>query len=346
MARADERRLQVLRAIVTDFVASHEPVGSKTLVEKYQLGVSSATIRKDMATLEAEGYITQPHTSSGRVPTEKGYREFVDSIDKIKPLSRAERTAIRRFLDESISIDDVLNRGIRLLSQLTQQVAVIQYPTLHRSGVHHVEIMQLAPRRVLAVIITDRGRVDQRIVEFDRDLTPDAIAALQQEFISALKGRPLTEASTAVETLLADPHHPYAEELARAGHIILDTLVEHPEERLLLDGTSHLTRHAASLHGSLQELLDALEEQVVILKLLNSTVADARSDPHAVTVRIGEETHLEHIHGTSVVSTTYGNGDSIFGGLGIIGPTRMDYLTNMAAVSAVARYIGEILTVH
>ena len=346
MARADERRLKVLRAIVTDFVASHEPVGSKALVEKYQLGVSSATIRNDMAVLEAQGYITQPHPSSGRVPTEKGYREFVDNIEQIKPLSRAERTAIRRFLDESISIDDVLNRGIRLLSQLTQQVAVIQYPTLHRASVHHVEIMQMADRRVLIIIITDRGRVDQRIVEFERDLTPDAVTTLQQEFITALKGRTLSEASTAVAALLAEPHHLYSEELARAGHIILDTLVEHPEERLLLGGTSHLTRHAASFHGSLQELLDALEEQVVILKLLNSADTNPLGDPHAVTVRIGEETHLEHIHGTSVVSTTYGADDSVFGGLGVIGPTRMDYLTNIAAVSAVARYIGEILAGH
>ena len=345
MARADERRLKVLRAIVTDFVASHEPVGSKAIVEKYQLGVSSATIRNDMAVLEAEGYITQPHTSSGRVPTEKGYREFVDNIEHIKPLSRAERTAIRRFLDESISVDDVLNRGIRLLSQLTQQVAVIQYPTLHRSSVYHVEIMQMASRRVLVVIITDRGRVDQRIVEFDRDLTEEAVETLQQEF-TALKGRTLSQASSAVETLLDDPRHPYAEELERAGHIILDTLIEHPEERLLLGGTSHLTRHAASLHGSLQELLDALEEQVIILKLLNSAAKDPLSDPRAVTVRIGEETHLEHIHGTSVVSTTYGADDSIYGGLGVIGPTRMDYLNNIAAVSAVARYIGEILAGH
>lgn len=343
MARADERRLQVLRAIIADFVASQEPVGSKRLVQKYQLGVSSATVRNDMAELEEEGYITQPHPSSGRVPTEKGYRHFVDTIEQIKPLSHAERSAIRRFLDESISIDDVLNRGIRLLSQLTKQVAVIQYPTLNRSKVHHIEFMQMTPRRVLIIVITDRGRVDQRIVDFDEELTEDTLDSLQKEFTAALEGCTLQQATTTVNGVLDDPKHPHAAELRIAGEVLLDALVEHPEERLLLGGTSYLTRNEESFGGSMEELLDALEEQVVILKLLNNASKHPPGDPQGVTVRIGEETRLEHIHGTSVVSANYGTPDNIFGGLGVIGPTRMDYLNNIASVSAVARYIGEIL---
>src|SRR3984957_19476266 len=128
MGTADERRFQVLRAIVADFVATKEPIGSKSLVDRHNLGVSSATVRNDMAVLEAEGYITQPHTSSGRVPTEKGYREFVDRLD------------------------DVLRRAVRLLAQLTRQVAIVQYPTLSTSTVRHLEVIALTPARLLMVV--------------------------------------------------------------------------------------------------------------------------------------------------------------------------------------------------
>ena len=114
MSSADDRRFEVLRAIVADFVTTKEPIGSKVLVERHNLGVSSATVRNDMAVLEAEGYITQPHTSSGRIPTEKGYREFVDRLDDVKPLSSSERRAILSFLETGVDLDDVLRRAVRL----------------------------------------------------------------------------------------------------------------------------------------------------------------------------------------------------------------------------------------
>ena len=154
MGTADERRFQVLRAIVADFVATKEPIGSKSLVDRHNLGVSSATVRNDMAVLEAEGYITQPHTSSGRVPTEKGYREFVDRLDDVKPLSGAERRAIQSFLESGVDLDDVLRRAVRLLAQLTRQVAIVQYPTLSTSTVRHLEVIALTPARLLMVVIT------------------------------------------------------------------------------------------------------------------------------------------------------------------------------------------------
>ena len=129
----DDRKIAVLRAIVEDYVATEEPVGSKALVERHGLGVSPATVRNDMAALEEEGFITQPHTSAGRVPTDKGYRLFVDRLTGLKPMSAAEKRAIATILDGAIDLDDVVQRSVRLLSQLTRQVAVVQYPTLSRA---------------------------------------------------------------------------------------------------------------------------------------------------------------------------------------------------------------------
>jgi heat-inducible transcriptional repressor len=344
MGSADDRRFEVLRAIVADFVSTKEPIGSKTLVERHNLGVSSATIRNDMAVLEAEGYITQPHTSSGRVPTEKGYREFVNRIDHVKPLSAPERTAILKFLESGVDLDDVLRRAVRLLAQLTRQVAVVQYPTLTSSTVRHLEVVALTPARLLLVVITDTGRVDQRIVELGDTIDEHQLAKLRDLLSKALEGKKMAAASVAVADLAAELHNSgnLGDAVGRAATVLLESLVEHREERLLTGGTANLTTNTADFGGSLRDVLEALEEQVVVLKLLA-----AQQEAGKVTVRIGHENQAvsgaEQMAGTSVVSTTYGTMDTIYGGMGVLGPTRMDYPSTMASVAAVALYIGEVL---
>ncbi|ORV80969.1 heat-inducible transcriptional repressor HrcA [Mycobacterium interjectum] len=344
MGSADERRFEVLRAIVADFVSTQEPIGSKSLVERHNLGVSSATVRNDMAVLEAEGYITQPHTSSGRVPTEKGYREFVDRLADVKPLSSAERTAILSFLESGVDLDDVLRRAVRLLAQLTRQVAVVQYPTLSTSTVRHLEVIGLTPARLLMVVITDSGRVDQRIVELGDVIDDHQLSQLREMLGQALVGKRLAAASTAVADLAGELHgrsglaNNLSDAVGRSATVLLESLVEHTEERLLMGGTANLTRNAADFGGSLRSILEALEEQVVVLRLLA-----AQQEAGKVTVRIGHETAVEQMAGTSMVTTAYGTSDTVYGGMGVLGPTRMDYPGTIASVAAVALYIGEVL---
>ncbi len=337
---AEERRFEVLRAIVADFVRTKEPIGSKTLVERHNLGVSSATVRNDMAVLEAEGYITQPHTSSGRIPTEKGYREFVDRLDEIKPLSASERSAIQKFLESGVDLDDVLRRAVKLLAQLTRQVAIVQYPTLSTSSVRHLEVVALTPARLLLVVITDTGRVDQRIVELGDPIDEHDLSRLREVLGGALEGKPLAAASAAVSDLVAQlgGQGRFSDAVGRASTVLVETLVEHHEERLLLGGTANLTRNTADFGGSLRSVLEAHEEQVVVLKLL-----DKQQQAGKVTVRIGHETEAEEMASASVVTTAYGSAGKVYGGMGVVGPTRMDYPGTMANVAAVALYIGEVL---
>lgn len=333
----DERRFAVLRAIVADYVSTHEPVGSKMIVDRHSLGVSSATVRNDMAVLEEEGLIAQPHTSAGRIPTDKGYRLFVDRLAQVKPLSAAERRAVQAFLDGAIDLDDVMRRSVRLLAQLTRQVAVIQYPTLTRSTVRHCEVVALTPARLMLVLITDSGRVDQRVVDLGQVLDDDDVVALRTMVGGALNGRPLVAASVAVADLPEAAPAELREVVTTVASVLIETLVEHPEERMLLGGTANLTRNAADFPGTLRQVLEALEEQVVVLKLLA-----AAQDPGTVTVRIGGENEAAEMRDTSVLSIGYGNG-TVLGGMGVVGPTRMDYPGTIAAVHAVARYVGEIL---
>ena len=329
----DERKLAVLRAIVEDYVSTTEPVGSKSLVDRHGLDVSPATIRNDMAVLEEQGYIAQPHTSAGRVPTDKGYRLFVDRLSSVKPMSAAERRAIEAFLAGAYSLDEIVMRTVRLLAQLTRQVAVVQYPSLSRSAVRHIELVSLAPQRVLLVLITDTGRVEQAAVDLPDPAEPESIAHLRAVLSACLDGHKLADAAATVAGL-AD-RIPVAER-PNAGavfSVLLDSLAERHEERIVFGGAANLA--APDFGKGLRDVLEALEEQVVLMRLLGEAAS-----PSALTVRIGAETGL---HGTSVVSAAYGAGGQPVAKLGVLGPTRMDYPGTMGAVRAVARYVGQIL---
>lgn len=332
-----ERRLQVLRAIVQDYVGTEEPVGSKALTERHNLGVSPATVRNDMAALEDEGFIAQPHTSAGRIPTDKGYRLFVDKLAGVKPMSAPERRAIQNFLEGAVDLDDVVARTVRLLAQLTRQVAVVQYPSLTRSTVRHVELLSLAPARVMLVLITDTGRVEQRMVDCPAPFGEASLADLRARLNSRVAGRRFTDVPRLVEDL------PEAFDVEDRGTVsvvlstLLETLVEENEERLMIGGTANLTRFGHDFPLVIRPVLEALEEQVVLLKLLGEA-----KDP-GMTVRIGHENAHEGLNSTSVVSVGYGSGGEAVAKLGVVGPTRMDYPGTMGAVRAVARYVGQIL---
>jgi heat-inducible transcriptional repressor len=332
----EERRLAVLRAIVEDYVATEAPVGSKGLVERHGLGVSPATVRNDMAVLEEEGFITQPHTSAGRVPTDKGYRLFVDRLTGLKPMSAAEKRAIATILDGAVDLDDVVQRSVRLLAQLTRQVAVVQYPTLSRSTVRHVELVALTANRLLVILILSTGRVEQRIVELDRAIDDAELGDLRSRLNVAAAGKVIAEAATALRAAV-----PERDGAAMAA--LVDTLVDafsdhRSDERIAVGGAANLARFGESFDTAVRPLLEALEEHVVLLKLLGEAHTGG-----AITVRIGAEGPYRELASTSVVSTGYGPADESLATLGIVGPTRMDYPGSMAAVRAVARYVSRIL---
>jgi heat-inducible transcriptional repressor len=332
----DDRKLAVLRAIVEDYVSTNEPVGSKSLVDRHSLDVSPATIRNDMAVLEEQGFIVQPHTSAGRVPTDKGYRLFVDRLTGVKPFSSAERRAIETFLAGTYDLDEVVMRTVRLLAQLTRQVAVVQYPSLTRSAVRHIELVPLAPQRLLLVLITDTGRVEQRSVELPGPVGEDSITHLRAVLNAYLDGRRLTDVTAAVTDLPGRINPADRAVAAAVLSVILETLVERHEERVVVAGAANLA--PADFARGLQEVLEALEEQVVLMRLLGES-----GDQASVTVRIGAENQVEGLESASLVAAGYGSGEQALARLGVLGPTRMDYPTAMGAVRAVARYVGQIL---
>ena len=279
----EDRKLAVLRAIVEDYVSTEEPVGSRALVERHQLGVSPATVRNDMAALEEEGFITQPHTSAGRVPTDKGYRLFVDRLTTVKPMSAAEKRAIASFLDGAVDLDDVVQRSVRLLAQMTRQVAVVQYPTLARSTVRHVELVALAPSRLLVVLILSSGRVEQRLVELTELVADEDLAELRTRVNRAATGELIANAATALAQLSAAA----VPELQTLTDNVVTTLIEamsdhRSDGRVAVGGAANLARFGEGFDGSIRPMLEALEEHVVLLKLLGEASVGG-----TVTLRIG-----------------------------------------------------------
>jgi heat-inducible transcriptional repressor len=331
----DDRKLAVLRAIVEDYVSTNEPVGSKSLVDRHGLDVSPATIRNDMMVLEEQGYVVQPHTSAGRIPTDQGYRLFVDRLSAVKPFSAAERRAIETFLTGAYDLDDVVMRTVRLLAQLTRQVAVVQYPSLTKSSVRHIELVPLTDRRLLLVVITDTGRVEQRTIDLPGPIGEDSITHLRAVLNACLDGRRLADVAAVVADLPGRVSPLDRPNAAEVFSVIVETLVERHEERVVVGGAANLTQ--ADFSRGLREVLEALEEQVVLMRLLGES-GDA-----SVTVRIGAENEYQGLRSTSTVATSYGSGEQALARLGVLGPTRMDYPTAMGAVRAVARYVSQIL---
>lgn len=334
-----ERSLDVLKVIVQDYVASREPVGSKSIVERHAFGVSAATIRHDMALLEEEELIAAPHTSSGRIPTDKGYRVFVNHLADLRPLTAVQRQAIQTFLGNATDLDEVLLRTVRLLSQLTHQVALVQYPTLGRSRIRHIEFVPLGASRILIVLITDTGRVEQRHVDVKVELDPEFLGEVRATFNTKLEGLGLGQATEVLHTI-ADSFHPdRTTVIAPIAACLQEQIAANRVDKLVMAGAATLATTPEDFGGSIVPVLEAIEEQVMLLRLF----AEMEQDERGLATSIGSENAAFGLEGTSVLTSGYSSSHGEFARVGLLGPTRMDYPSNMAAVRAVARYLSRLL---
>jgi heat-inducible transcriptional repressor len=334
-----QRGLDVLRVIVQDYVASREPVGSKSIVDRHSFGVSAATIRNDMALLEEEELIVAPHTSSGRVPTDKGYRVFVNQLADLRPLTPAQRQAIEEFLGASVDLDDVLARTVRLLSQLTHQVALVQYPSLSTSHVRHIELVPLGSTRIMSVFIADSGRVEQRMLDLPAPVDEAFLADVRARLNSTLGGVGLAEATTRLISFseqFATPRHPLVDQISSS---LIEQIGANRADKLVMAGTANLVRTEEDFSGSIFPVLEAIEEQVTLLRLFGEMAADQ----NGISASIGRENAEFGLGETSVLTSGYAASGGSLARIGVLGPLRMDYSNNMAAVRAVARYLTRLL---
>jgi heat-inducible transcriptional repressor len=338
-AGLDDRKAAILHAIVAQHVRSGEPVGSKTLVARFRLGVSAATVRNEMMWLEDAGYLYQPHTSAGRVPTDAGYRHFVDASPEAE-LPGLERQRIRRFFGEPRwELEEGLQRTASLLSMVTQHAAVVCAAALDQNVVRHVELVRLSGAKAMVLLVTDTGRVANHVV-----LVPEALDDVQLEQAGEMLNRIV--GGVALENtpeLIASAVDRFPLELrdavATVARALREELAERATERVFLEGTSNIVDETKfSDLETVRQVIGVLEHRRVVLEILAHALASDR-----VSVTIGTENIMEEMRSCSVITAPYGADGNIVGSLAVVGPTRMDYRRTRAAVNEVARALGGML---
>jgi heat-inducible transcriptional repressor len=337
----DGRKAAILQAIVAHYVRSGEPVGSKTLVERFPLQVSAATVRNEMAALEELGLIFQPHTSAGRIPTDAGYRFYVDEYGAGGRLSPPEARRVRSFFGSPHwELEDALRETASLLCNLTSHAAVVFAPALDRSVVRHVELVGLGAERVMVVVVTNTGRVENHIVPAPEGIDDVHLNQGNEMLNRILVGAQLESAGRTIQEATERFPLELRELVTNVGRVLGEQLSKPDEDRVFLEGTSNMVDEAKfSDLETVREVIGALEHRRLLLELL----ADAL-EVRRVTVSIGSENAIHEMQRCAVVTAAYGDEGNVMGSLGVVGPTRMDYRRTMAAVNEVASYLGRMLT--
>ncbi|MDQ1401943.1 MAG: heat-inducible transcriptional repressor [Actinomycetota bacterium] len=330
----DERKAAILRAVVEEYIATAEPVGSATVARASELAVSPATIRNEMAGLERDGYLTHPHTSAGRIPTDKGYRFFVDNMAPTGNLQPGQRAAVRDFFNRAHgALEQMLHDTSQLLSGLTDYAAVVVGPPHEAATIRSVHLVGLAPKVALLVAVLSNGVVEKRAVELADDVTETRIAAASSHLAQHLTG-------SALGSLVAPPS---------IGDVVTDGVVgaafgglasgDHSDEtdHVFVGGASRMAA-AFDTVESVRHVLATLEQQFVVVTLLRDVL------DRGLSVAIGAETGLEPLAECSVVVAPYEVEGELAGTIGVLGPTRMNYPQALAAVAVVSQRLGRHLT--
>ncbi len=332
----NERRRRVLTALVEEYIESATPVGSKTLVERYELGCSPATVRNELAILEETGFVVQPHVSAGRLPTDTGYRDFVDHLLEEEFAFAFEPAR----LTTTGEIEDLMRETSALLTRLTDSLAVVLAPSVSRAQVRRIDLLSMAPRRALFVLITESGQVLNRHIQLDEEATPERLSAVERSLNAALVGKRAAEIRP-LQIALAEgsgTDGPADVLVAQVVGEILDVLDEADRDRLYHVGVPALLAQP-EFHDAerARPLIECVEDGLALLDALS----DASRAP-GVGVRIGHENRRTELGSVSIVVTDYGTGGS-GGVVGVIGPTRMNYQRAITAVRAVADGLSEAL---
>ena len=327
-----ERQRDLLRAVIREYIATAQPVASGALVRQYRLGVSSATVRNELAALEDLGLLTHPHTSSGRIPTDLGYRYFIESLMPRPALHPEEQLTVSHQFQQALSnTSEWLRLAASTLARLTTEAAIVTPPATGHATLRHVEAIPISERRALVVVVFESGAVAQQLLELKTATTPDHLRALSARLTEALAGRDATSVREATGAEAGVD--------AEVATAIARSLDEHDAGRardVYTDGIQNILgqpEFAAS--GRMRDMLRLLEDRTRLVDLLPPTLGDDE-----VHVAIGSEHRLEPLRGCSLVFGRYGAGTEFLGYVGVVGPTRMDYARSIGAV----RYVGSLMS--
>lgn len=336
----DERKKQVLNAIIKDYVATAEPVGSRTIAKKYELGVSSATIRNEMSDLEELGYIEQPHTSSGRIPSDKGYRYFVDCLMEKEKLDAAEIQIVNQFFTSRLTeLDQMVRETCQMVSKLTKYTTLVLVPKRSEGKLEKLQMVPVGAHRILVVVVTDTGLINHRVVELPHSVDPDRLKKICDLLQKKLYGLSLEQVNM---TLLKEISRQISREeqlLNLTLELMEQALMDSGEEQVFTGGALNMLDQPEFRDlEKVRSLLGTLEEDAIVRRLLLQQREDGTG------ISIGGEIPFAGINNCSVVTGVYKVKGKIVGSVGLLGPTRMAYSKAVSIVELVTEQMSQVLS--
>lgn len=335
----DDRKSKILQAIIEDYVATAEPVGSRTISRKYNLGVSPATIRNEMSDLEELGYLEQPHTSAGRVPSDRGYRYYVDCLMQEKDVSPSEDELIRRTFERKVrEINTLVRETARVLSDTTHLTAVVSGPQIEKAAFKELRLVPLGGDKAILIYITDSGFVENQVLDMPVEVTMLELQRVSDVLNEQLKGQRVELLSRSAIQLLQRELSRYGALLEQALQFLELRMEPGDRQRLYLGGTTHMLSQPEFRDvDKLRSLLTLLEHDDIVAGVLKGSPQKDES----VNIQIGEEIQVRELTDCSVVSATYRVGDQVVGRMGVIGPKRMEYGRIVGVMHSITRHFTE-----
>lgn len=335
----DERKIRILQAIINDYINTAEPVGSRTIAKKYDLGISSATIRNEMADLEEMGYLEQLHSSSGRKPSNKGYRLYVDKLMHVPNLTPEEQHIIKtQIIDTALfEIDKIIKQTTSLLSELTKLTCIVKTPSVSRSYIKHIQLINIDSNNVLLVIITDNGIIKNNVIRVGKNVSAESLAKLSNILNSRLKDLNCEQINLEVINNLRIDLAGYEDIFNATIPVLYECLSSSDNREIYTEGTTNIFNYPEYKDiEKAREFLSLVDNKDKIVGLLNNG--------SNISVKIGNENFIEGAEDCSVVSAVYSLNDRPIGEIGVIGPTRIPYSKVISILGNVVRELNYILT--
>lgn len=336
----NERSRKILEAIIEDHIVSAEPVGSRTITRRHGLGLSSATVRNVMSDLEEMGYLVAPHTSAGRIPTEKGYRFYIDSLLRIRALTAQQKERIRRYYRRrGLRADELLREAGRVLSTLSHYTGIVMAPPFTSSVFRHIEFVRLSQGRILAIFVAESGLVQNKIIETDEDLSSHDLEQMNNYLNRTFAGLSLADVKARLVREMTRDKALYDQLLNRSMRLFQAALKEEQGREVFIEGVSRMLEQPEfSDLERMKRLFKAFEQKSLLVEFL-----DKCQRSQGVQIFIGSETDYRDIEGCSLITARYGKDGGTIGMLGVIGPTRMAYSQVIPIVDYTAELMSQLL---
>lgn len=336
-----QRSRQILEAIVEDYIATAEPVGSSAVARRHPFALSSATIRNVMANLEEMGLLASPHTSAGRVPTEKAYRLYVDSLVALRQVSRDEKKQLLQHCRRSgADLNGIFRETSRALSSLSQYVGIVVAPKFSTDVFRHLEFVRLAPHKLLAILVSGNGTVQNRLIITDRDFSQQELVHMGNYLNELMQGLTISQARERISEEMKSEKAAYDQLMARALHMSQQAVSEEEDAPFYMDGQSRILEQPEfSDLNMMKDIFRAFEQKGQMLQLLGQCM-----QADGVHIYIGSETTLMNSPGISLITSRFTTSSNTVGVLGVIGPTRMGYSNVIPIVDYTARLVSRLLS--